>query len=134
MEPAEGEPTAETVRLAQKAVGAALWLTTRARPDTLLAVSRMGAAVTRSPDAVLQVALQLKGYLKITSNEGLKFQTQADEHPVPTVYTDVSPDSQESHGAFIVFPGNTPVFWRSGRQGLSLFQLQRLTWQRWRRE
>ena len=68
MEPAEGEPTAETVRLAQKAVGEALWLTTRARFDTMFAVSRMGAAVTRSPDAVLQAALQLKGYLKITSN------------------------------------------------------------------
>ena len=85
----------------------------------MFAVSRMGTSVTKSPDAVLQAAMQLKGYLKVTAEEGLKFQTQSDEHPVLTVYTDASfaPDSQESHGAFIVLLGTNPVFWRSGRQG-----------------
>ena len=35
------------------------------------------------------------------------------------MFTDASfaPDSQESHGSFIVMLGATPIFWRSGRQG-----------------
>ena len=86
----------------------------------------MEASVTKSPDAVLQAAMQLKGYLKVTAGEGLKFQTQSDEHPVLTVYTDASfaPDSQESHGAFIVLLGTTPVFWRQGFITLSTVEAE----------
>ena len=49
MEPREESPSIEKVRSAQKAVGEALWLTTRARPDIMYVVSRMGSAVTRAP-------------------------------------------------------------------------------------
>ena len=120
MEPSKEGPTIEAVRLAQKAVGEALWLTTRARPDLMYAVSRMGASVTNAPEAVIKAAAQLKGYLMTTMDEGFKFQVGHNEDPTLTVYTDASfaPDSQESHGSFVVMLGSVPIFWRSGRTSL----------------
>ena len=44
----------------------------------------------RSPEAVIKASLQLKGYLKATADEGLKFQVGEKEHPVLTVFTDAS--------------------------------------------
>ncbi|CAL1174186.1 unnamed protein product [Cladocopium goreaui] len=119
MGPSTEAPTTEMIRAAQKAVGEVLWLTTRARPDIMFTVARMGSSVTKAPEAVLKASIQLKGYLKATSNEGLIFKVGENEHPVLTVFTDASfaPDSQESHGSFIVMLGATPIFWRSGRQG-----------------
>ena len=119
MEPSMEAPTTEEIRAAQKAVGEVLWLTTRARPDIMFTVARMGSSVTKAPEAVLKVSTQLKGYLKATTDEGLIFKVAENEHPVLTVFTDASfaPDSQESHGSFIVMLGATPIFWRSGRQG-----------------
>ncbi|CAL1166872.1 unnamed protein product [Cladocopium goreaui] len=118
MEPNEAEITPELIRSCQKAVGEVLWLTTRARPDVMYAVSRMGSSSTRAPHAVLAAALQLKGYLMATSDEGLMFNVKEGESPVLTVYTDAgfAPDAQESHGSFVVLLGTTPIFWRSGRQ------------------
>ena len=119
MEPSTEAPTTEMIRAAQKAVGEVLWLTTRARPDIMFTVARMGSSVTKAPEAVLKASIQLKGCLKATSNEGLIFKVGENEHPVLTVFTDASfaPDSQESHGSFIVMLGATPIFWWSGRQG-----------------
>ena len=113
MEPKEGSPSIEKVRSAQKAVGEALWLTTRARPDIVYVVSRMGSAVTRSPEAVMLASTQLNGYLATTAAEGLKFDVIENELPVLTVYTDASfaPDSEESHGSFIILLGSSPIFW-----------------------
>ena len=119
MEQGEEPPSVEEVRAAQKAVGEALWLTTRARPDIMFVVSKMGSAVTKAPRAVIQVSQQLKGYLLTTADEGLKLHVQENELPVLTVSTDASfaPDAEESHGSFIVQVGSSPIFWRSGRQG-----------------
>ena len=117
MEP-ENPVSLEDVRLAQKDVGEALWLATRARPDVMFSVARMGSSVTRSPKAVHLAYQQLKGYLLQSAGEGLKFQVEKDEDPVLTVYTDASfaPDGGTSHGAFVVMLGSCPLFWRSGRQ------------------
>ena len=103
----------------KKAVGEALWLTTRARPDLMYVVSRMGSVVTRAPEAVIQASNQLTGYLSTTANDGLKFEVEEGENPILTVSTDASfaPDSEESHGFFVVLLGSSPVFKRSGRQG-----------------
>eukprot|EP00435_Cladocopium_sp_Y103_P040556 s71_g11.t1 len=118
MEPSNVAPTVDQIRSCQKAVGEVLWLTTRARPDIMYAVSRMGSSSTKAPAAVLAAASQLKGYLQATSDEGLKFEVKEGEIPILTVYTDVgfAPDAQESHGSFVVLLGTTPIFWRSGRQ------------------
>ena len=119
MEPKEESPSIGKVRLAPKAVREALWLTTRARPDLMYVVSKMGSAVTRAPEAVIQASNQLKGYLSTTANDGLKFEVEEGENPILTVFTDESfaPDSEESHGSFVVLLGSSSVFWRSGRQG-----------------
>ena len=119
METKEESPSIEKVRSAQKAVGEALWLTTIARPDIMYVVSRMGSAVTRAPEAVMLASTQLKGYLATTAAEGLKFDVEENELPVLTVYTDAffAPDSEESHGSFIILLGSSPIFWTSGRHG-----------------
>ena len=108
----------ESVRLCQKAVGEVLWLATRSRPDIMFSVSRLGAGVTKHPSAVLEAAVQLRGYLLRTRGEGLKFDVDGAEDPIINVFTDASfaPNSLESHGSFIVCLGSTPIFWRSGRQ------------------
>jgi len=49
MEPSTEAPTTEMIRAAQKAVGEVLWLTTRARPDIMFTVARMGSSVTKAP-------------------------------------------------------------------------------------
>ena len=105
MEPKEESPSIEKVRSAQKAVGEALWLTTRARPDIMYVVSRMGSAIMRAPEAVMLAGTQLKGYLATTAL---------------TVYTDASfaPDSEESHGSFIVLLGSSPIFGDQADRGL----------------
>ena len=112
MEPKEESPSIEKVRLAQKVVGEALWQTTRARPDLMYVVSRMGSAVTRAPEAVIQASNQLKGYLSTTANDGLKFEVEEGENPILTVFAGASsaPDSEESHGSFVVLLGSSPVF------------------------
>ena len=108
----------ENVKMCQKAVGEVLWLATRSRPDIMFSVSRLGSGVTKQPSDVLEAAAQLRGYLLRTSMEGLKFEVDGNEDPIINVYTDASfaPNSLESHGAFIVCLGSTPIFWRSGRQ------------------
>ena len=83
-------------------------------------VSRMGSAVTRAPEAVMLASTQLKGYLATTAAEGLKFDVEENELPVLTVYTDASfaPDSEESHGSFIVLLGSSPIFGDQADRGL----------------
>eukprot|EP00438_Fugacium_kawagutii_P030710 Skav213064 [mRNA] locus=scaffold364:594309:601403:- [translate_table: standard] len=113
-------PTAEAVRACQKVVGEMLWLVTRTRPDIMFALARMGSNITKTPEAVLEAATQLKGYIKRTQNEGIKFSTLEDSEIQLQVYSDASfaPEGEESHGCFIVTMNGSPVFWRSGRQHL----------------
>ena len=114
---AKGRP-AEEVKKFQKYVGEMLWLMTRSRPNICFSVARMGANVLKSPEAIEQAYNQLRGYLLKTQSEGLCFRTQEGEQAQITVFTDASfaPHGQESHGAFLVKLGNSPVFWRSRRQ------------------
>ena len=43
------DPTSEMVRLAQREVGALLWLVTRTHPDIMFAVAKLSSLVTRDP-------------------------------------------------------------------------------------
>ena len=122
MEPEEGSPALEQVRRCQKEVGEILWVVTRSRPDLMFPVARMGANVTKSPIKVLETASQVRGYLKKTLKEGLKFAAKEGEEGEVLVqaFSDSSfaPESEESHGSFIIMVDEVPLFWRSGRQSL----------------
>ena len=117
MEEDKEPPTAEDVRKCQKEVGELLWVVTRTRPDAMFSVARMGANMTKATGSVMGAAKQLKGYLLRTKKEGLEYE---DKNPTVTVhaYSDASfaPESEESHGSFVIFLNDCPMFWRSGRQ------------------
>ena len=116
--PEEGEKSPELIKAAQKATGEMLWLVTRTRPDLMYAASKMGSCVTKAPEKVLLISKQIKGYLKRTQDEGLRFDAADVESLKIEAMSDASfaPDGDVSHGAFIIQVGDCPVFWRSGRQ------------------
>ena len=122
MEPEEGSPALEEARRCQKEVGEVLWLVTRFRPDLMYAVARMGANVTKAATRVLEKASQVRGYLKKTLEEGLRFAAKEgdEDEVVVQAFSDSSfaPESEESHGSFIIMVDEVPLFWRSGRQSL----------------
>lgn len=111
-------PEVNRVRMCQKAVGEVLWIVSRSRPDLMYTVARMGSSVTKATTSVLQTAAQAWGYLRTTCADGLKYADSEDEKVVIQVYSDASfaPDSEESHGAFVVQVNGCALFWRSGRQ------------------
>ena len=116
----EEERTAELVKQAQKDVGEILWVMTRTRPDVMFSTSRMGTMVLRNPSHVHDIFEHLLGYLKRTQDEGLWYALQESEPLIIEVHSDASfaPEATESHGSFIVSLNGSPLFWRSGRQGL----------------
>ena len=116
----EEHRTAEQVKEAQKAVGEALWLVTRTRPDIMYATSKMGSSITKHPKRVLEIFENVKGYLNETADWGLLFKTVPDPEVMLEAESDASfaPQGSESHGAYLVKVCNCPIFWRSGRQGL----------------
>ena len=116
----EEEVLSEEIRRAQKAVGELLWLLTRSRPDLMYVMARMCSQVTKCPRKVVDVADQVKGYLRGSPSEGLRFEKGQDDEVKLRVYTDASfsPDGTESHGCVIVLLGTTPISWKSGRQSM----------------
>ena len=98
----EEAPTAEQIRMAQKAVGELLWLLTRSRPDLMYVMARMCSQVSKCSVRVLEVASQVKGYLRSTAGHGLRFRKSEEDEVVMRVFTDASfsPDGSESPGVW----------------------------------
>ncbi|CAL1129313.1 unnamed protein product [Cladocopium goreaui] len=113
-------PTVDQVRGAQKCVGEVLWLLTRSRPDLMYGVSRMGSNVLRNPVKVMELGEQMKGYLKRTAEEGLRYQVEFREEISLQAFSDASfsPEGAESHGSFLILLEGSPIFWRAGRQSM----------------
>ena len=111
-------PSPEGVKSCQKVIGELLWLVTRTRPDLMFGVSRMGASVLKSTHVIQETAKQMRLYLRATLEEGLKFEERPEDPINLYVYSDSSfaPESDESHGSFIVLANGSSMFWRSGRQ------------------
>ena len=118
MNPDVTPPSAEGIKACQKVIGELLWLITRTRPDLMFGVSRMGASVLKSTQLIQETAKQMRLYLKGTVDEGLKFEEKPGDPINLYVYSDSSfaPESDESHGSFIVMANGNLMFWRSGRQ------------------
>ena len=62
----------------------------------------------------------MKGYLKRTQDQGLRYQVDFKDEIVLQAYSDASfsPAGSESHGSFSVLLEESPIFWRAGRQSL----------------
>jgi hypothetical protein len=83
-------PTLEEVRGAQKFVGEVFWLLTRSCPDLMYGVSRMGSHVLKNPVKIMELGNQMKGYLKRTQDEGLRYQVDFKDEIVLQAYSDAS--------------------------------------------
>ena len=94
---------------------------TRTRPDVMFAISKLCSSVLRCPKKVQEVAGQVRGYLKATAEEGIRFvKEEEDESKTLEVFTDASfaPDGGESHGCVVVMLGSSLISWKSGRQAM----------------
>ena len=62
----------------------------------------------------------MKGYLKRTQDEGLRYQVDFKDEIVLQAYSDASfyPEGSKSHGNFLILLDGSPIFWRAGRQSL----------------
>ena len=116
--PPEVPPTPELVRLAQSEVGSILWLVTRTRPDIMYAVAKLSSLVTKDPKKALDIAAQVKGFLKGTVYEGLEFASAKQEPEEINAFSDASfaPEGDYSHGCTAVMMQQSPILWKSGKQ------------------
>ena len=84
-----------TLRTAQKAVGEALWLATKSRPDILFVVNHMATYVSRQPSHVIRVGQRLLAYLSGTSDMRLLLGPRGETHNEIVCFTDASYASDE---------------------------------------
>ena len=108
-------PSDEMVRLAQKAAGELLWLSTRTRPDLSFAVCHVCSFATKKPEAAWKLAELTRRYLAGTRTLGLAYVGV--NEPV-TVCTDASyaPQAGKSHGCVATALFGSFVTWRSAKQ------------------
>ena len=107
------------LRAGQRAVGEALWLAMKSRPDILYVVNSMAANVARKPLQVARMGQRLLSYLKGTSDLELILAPAADDEPKELAcYTDASfaPFGGRSFGATVVVCGKAPIAWKAGKQ------------------
>ena len=78
----------------------------------------MGGNVLKPSQCIKETAAQMRSYLKGTQSEGLSYKEKPEDPVTLYVYSDSSfaPDSDESHGCFVVMINGGLEFWRSGRQ------------------
>ena len=66
----------------------------------------------------MELGDHMKGYLKRTQDEGLRYQVDYKDEIVLQADSDASfsPEGSESHGSFLILLEGSPIFWRAGRQ------------------
>ena len=107
------------LRAGQRAVGEALWLAMKSRPDILYVVNSMAANVARKPLQVARMGQRLLSYLKGTSDLELILAPACEGEPKElTCYTDASfaPFGGRSFGATVVVCGKAAIAWKAGKQ------------------
>ena len=118
LEDVETDISESVLRSAQRAVGEALWLATKSRPDILFVVNHMASVVSKRPAYVLRVSQRVFSYLSGTSNMKLMLGPRSSVPGELVCYTDASyaPFGQRSFGAAVVTLEGSPVAWKAGRQ------------------
>ena len=110
-------PEEATVKLAQKATGEALWLSTRSRPELAHAVGCMAACALKKPLRALEISKRVVKYLSRTVEYGIWYQVVEDD-PMMVVYSDASyaPGGGRSFGSTMAQIAGMPVAWRASKQ------------------
>ena len=110
-------PEEATIKLAQKATGEVLWLSTRSRPELAHAVGCMASHALKKPLRSLEISKRVMKYLSRTIEYGILFQ-EVEEDPLLTVYSDASfaPGGGRSFGATMAQIYGMPVAWRASKQ------------------
>ena len=108
----------ETLRSAQRAVGEALWLATKSRPDILFVVNHMSSVVSKQPSYVLRVSQRVFAYLAGTCNMKLMLGPRSSSSHEVVCFTDAlyAPFGKRSFGAAVVTVEGAAVAWKAGRQ------------------
>ena len=108
----------ETLRSAQRAVGEALWLATKSRPDILFVVNHMSSVVSKQPSYVLRVSQRVLAYLAGTCSMKLLLGPRSEATGEAICFTDASyaPFGRRSFGAAVVTVEGSAVAWKAGRQ------------------
>ncbi|CAE7387749.1 GIP, partial [Symbiodinium pilosum] len=100
-----------TLRIAQKAVGEALWLATKSRPDILFVVNHMATYVSRQPSHVIRVGQRLLAYLSGRSDMRLLLGPRGEVQDEIVCFTDAS---YAPFGRMTL--AGAPIAWRASRQ------------------
>ena len=106
-----------TIKLAQKATGEALWLSTRSRPELAHAVGCMAACALKRPIRALEISKRVMRYLSRTVEYGIWYRVEEDD-PMMVVYSDASfaPGGGRSFGSTMAQVFGMPVAWRASKQ------------------
>ncbi|CAE7605479.1 GIP [Symbiodinium sp. CCMP2592] len=140
--------TEQDLKLGQRMTGELLWITMRSRPDLQHVVSHLSQWVSKHPKRIVKIARRVLSYLAGTSqmklvigdykdeptsssNSKQSHNTTARTHNTCTdkgddiglkviAYSDASfaPSGSRSVGAAVVTINNSPICWKSGRQGM----------------
>ncbi|CAE7450198.1 RE1 [Symbiodinium sp. CCMP2592] len=113
----ETVPEESVVKLAQKATGEALWLSTRSRPELTHAVACMASYALRKPFKTLEISKRILKYLSRTVEYGIWYKVEPQD-PLLVVYSDASyaPGGGRSFGSTMAQVAGMPVAWRSAKQ------------------
>ena len=105
------------VKMAQKATGETLWLSTRSRPELAHSVSCMAARALNRPQKALEIHKRMMQYLARTADYGMYYYHDTSE-PFLTVYSDASfaPGGGRSFGCIMAQLAGMPVAWRASKQ------------------
>ena len=108
-------PEEATIRMAQKATGETLWLSTRSRPELAHSVACMASKALKKPQKTLEINKRVLQYLSKTVDYGILYKASAD--PMLVVYSDASyaPGGGRSFGCIMAQVGGMPA-WRASKQ------------------
>ena len=104
------------LREAQRVMGELVWLSSKCRPDLMLAVAQLSSLISRDPAQVLRLVEQVWRYLAGTLNYGLRFAVNSDCQEM-TIHTDSS-FSDSCQGCVLVSWNGALLLWRSTKQSV----------------
>ena len=104
----------------QEKIGSLLYVMVRSRPDISYSVSKLTQFCVNPNEQHLKYAKRIFSYLKTTINEGIKIDSMKEFQLKAYVDASFADDLKErkSTSGFILFMDNTPVFWRTKKQGM----------------
>ncbi|CAE7224366.1 RE1, partial [Symbiodinium microadriaticum] len=105
------------VKMAQKATGETLWLSTRSRPELAHSVACMAARALNKPQRALEIHKRMMQYLARTADYGMYYYHDKSE-PLLAVFSDASfaPGGGRSFGCIMAQLAGMPVAWRASKQ------------------